>query len=142
MGNRKYLSIAGIESFAITGIVPDLDGYWLTLGGSVSTTFEVDGTVPVFAIRAITFSVNAGTAVLRRDENLGGGAQPLADGIENVVFQFFDGNGIVTANPPDIRRIQVTATARSKNTDPNMKVGDGRRRRQVVSNIVLRNMGL
>jgi hypothetical protein len=133
--NRRYLSIAGIESFAITAIA----GTTLTLNRSVSSTFKFDGTVPVLAVRAITFSLNAG--ILRRDGNLGGGAQPLSDGIENVAFQFFDVNGTVTANPPDIRRIQVTATAVSKNPDPKMTVGDGRRRRQVVSNIVLRNMG-
>ena len=144
---RIYLSIDGSESFAITGIA----GNTLTLAQDINTAFKTDGagnvTVPVsvYAIRAITYLVvpdASGAPVLRRNENLGGGNQPLADGIENVVFQFFDRDGAATANPPDIRSVQVTTTALTKNVDPKMKVGDGRRRRQVVSNVLLRNMGL
>ena len=144
---RIYLSIGGSESFAITGVA----GKTLTLNRNIDTTFKTDGagnvTVPVsvYAIRAITYVIvpdASGTPVLRRNENLGGGNQPLAEGIENVMFEFFDRDGAVAANPVDIRSIRVTATAITKNVDPRMKVGDGRRRKQVVSNVLLRNMGL
>jgi prepilin-type N-terminal cleavage/methylation domain-containing protein len=156
-GDRRFISIAGSDSFAITGIAAKT----LTLNGSVNIALKTDGagnvTVPVsvFAIRAITYVVvpdASGTPVLRRNENLGGGNQPLADGIGNLAFDFFDdtGNllGSIPGNAPaagvlvNIRRIQVTVTAQTKYADPQMKVGDGLRRRTVVSNVLLRNMGI
>ena len=153
-GNRQFISVAGSDCYAITGIA----GNTLTLDGSVNTAFKTDGagnvTVPVsvYAVRAITYVVLPDASVvlpdgsnpprLNRNENLGGGNQPLADGIESVVFGFFDKDGIVTGNPPDIRSVRVTAIARTTNPDPQMKVGDGRRRRTVVSNVLLRNMGI
>ena len=137
---RKYISIAGIESYVITNISANT----LTLDRNVTTIFKTDGSTPVYAIRAITYLVPSGTTVLRRNENLGGGAQPLAEGIENVTFQYFDGNGTPTLTPLDFRTIRVTVTARTKHADPRFKAGagDGYRRRQAVSNILVRNMGL
>ncbi len=137
---RKYISIAGIESYVITSISANT----LTLDRNVVTLFKTGGNTPVHAIRAITYLVPSGTTVLRRNENLGGGAQPLAGDIENVTFRFFDGNGNPTLNPVDIRTIRVTVTARTKNVDLRFKAGagDGYRRRQLASNILLRNMGL
>lgn len=143
-GDRKYISIAGCECYTITNIT----GNTLTLDRDVVASYSADGTVngptKVFAIRAITFVVPSGTVVLRRNENLGGGNQPLADNIENVTFQYLDVNGNPTANPPDFRSIRVSVTARTENTDPKLKSvqGDGYRRRQVASNILLRNMGI
>jgi type IV pilus assembly protein PilW len=152
--DRKYISIAGSECFAITAIA----GKTLTLNGTVNTAFKTNPnepdvtknvTVPVsvYAIRAITYVVlpNAsGAPVLRRNENLGGGNVSLADDIENVAFQYFDANGNPTATPADIRTVRVTVTARTKNEDVKLKSGaaDGYRRRQVATNILLRNMGL
>ena len=137
---RKYISIAGIESYVITSISADT----LTLDRNVVTAFKTGGNTPVCAIRAITYLVPSGTTVLRRNENLGGGAQPLAGDIENVTFQYFDGNGHPTLNPVEIRTLRVTVTARTKNADSKFKAGagDGYRRRQIASNILLRNMGL
>ena len=160
-GNRKFISIGGSECFAITGMA----GNTLTLNGNVNAAFKTDVngnlTVPVsvFAIRAITYIVVPDTSgspllnpTLNRNENLGDGNQPLADGIENEAFSFFDGQGILLGNIPgnapapgvlaNIRSIQVTVTALTKSTDPQMKVGDQRRRRTVVSNVLLRDMGL
>jgi prepilin-type N-terminal cleavage/methylation domain-containing protein len=152
--DRRYISIAGSECFVITGIA----GNTLTLGGNVSTAFKTDPNEPdptknvtapvsVYAVRAITYVVlpNAsGAPVLRRNENLGGGNVSLADDIENVAFQYLDANGNPTATPPDVRTVRVTVTARTKSEDPKLKAGaaDGYRRRQVASNILLRNMGL
>lgn len=153
-GDRKYISIAGSECFAITAIA----GKTLTLSQNVNTAFKtnpnepdptknVTAPVSVYAIRAITYVVlpNAsGAPVLRRNENLGGGNVSLADDIENVAFQYFDANGNPTATPADVRTVRVAVTARTKSEDPNLKAGaaDGYRRRQVASNILLRNMGL
>jgi len=36
---------------------------------------------------------------LTRDENLGGGAAPLADNISGLQFQYLDGNGDPIADP-------------------------------------------
>ena len=137
-GDRSYISIAGSESYHITNIA----GLTLTLNRNVATSFKTDGTTPVYAIRAITYIVPSGTTVLRRNENLGGGNVSLAEDIENVDFQYLDGNGNPTVTPANIRTIRVAVTARTKNTDPKLKGGDGYRRRQVASNILLRNMGL
>jgi type IV pilus assembly protein PilW len=151
--NRKYISIAGSECFAITGIA----GKTLTLDRNVNTIFKTNPnepdltknvTVPVsvYAIRTITYVVlpNAsGAPVLRRNEN-GGGNVSLADDIENVAFQYLDANGNPTATPADVRTVRVTVTARTKSEDPKLKSGaaDGYRRRQVATSILLRNMGL
>jgi prepilin-type N-terminal cleavage/methylation domain-containing protein len=152
-GDRKYISIAGSECFAITGIA----GKTLTLNGNVNTAFKTNPNEPdptknvmvpvsVYAIRTITYVVlpNAsGAPVLRRNEN-GGGNVSLADDIENVAFQYLDVNGNPTGTPADVRTVRVTVTARTKSEDPKLKAGaaDGYRRRQVASNILLRNMGL
>ncbi len=142
-GDRKYISIAGSETYIITDIAGIAAPYTLTLDRAVAASYITDGTVSVFPIRAITFIVPSGTFVLRRNGNLGGGNQPLADNIENVTFQYLDVNGVQTANPPDFRTVRVSLTARTENTDPKYKSGqgDGYRRRQVTSNILLRNMG-
>jgi hypothetical protein len=77
-----------------------------------------------------------------RNENMGGGAQPLSDNIENLQFTYLDADGNVTANPLDIRIITVSLTAKTEKQDPDLEVGDGYRRRQIASNIHLRNMGI
>ena len=72
---------------------------------------------------------------------MGGGAQPVADNIESLQFTYFDANGNPTANPPDIRMIQVTVVAMSDQADKDLaKTGDGLRRRTVRTNLQLRNL--
>ena len=137
-GDRKYVSIGGVESHTITNIA----GTTLTLNGGLTYNHLV-GT-PVFGIRAISYQVGVvdGIPTLLRDENVGAGAQPQADSIENLQYGYFDVNGNPTANPPDIRIVQVALTARTNTADPDLKGGDGYRRRQIASNIHLENMGL
>lgn len=140
-GNRKYLSIGGLESYIITSI--DNGTGTITLNGSL--TYNHPAGTPVFTIRAITYQVTNvdGIPTLVRDENIGEGNQPQADYIENLQFVYLDGGGNPTANPPDIRLVQMTVTARADSQDPELaRVGDGFRRRQISSNIHLRNMGL
>lgn len=139
-GDKSYISIAGSEAYHITSI--NVGAKTLTLDRAVVTSFDTNGSTPVYVIRAITYILPTGTTVLRRNGNLGGGNVSLAEDIEGVDFQYFDGNGNVTANPANIRTIRVVVTARTKSVDPQLKVGDGYRRRQVASNILLRNMGL
>lgn len=140
-GNRRYISVGGLESYIITSV--DNGTSTITLNGSLTYNHPI-GT-PVFTIRAITYQVAdmAGIPTLLRNENIGDGNQPQADYIENLQFAYFDDSGIQTANPLNMRLVQVTLTARTGSQDPELaRVGDGFRRRQIASNIHLRNMGI
>jgi len=137
-GNRRYISIGGIESHTISNI--DIGTKTITLTGNMVFGHPAD--TPVFPIRATSYQVimDGLTPVLKENGNLGGGFQPLAENIETVQFQYFDANNNPTANPPDIRMIRVTVTAKTERNDPDYKGGDGYRRRLVVSNVQVRNM--
>jgi hypothetical protein len=95
-------------------------------------------------VKAISYYLgpSGDKTVLRRNENTGGGGQPLAEYIESLEFSYMDVNGDVTANPADIRMVKVTVTAKTSGLDPEFKGGDGYRRRTLSSNIKMRNMGL
>jgi prepilin-type N-terminal cleavage/methylation domain-containing protein len=137
-GNRKYISIGGLDSHMITSI--DSGTKTITLNGPL-TFYHPIGT-PVYTIRALSYQVD-GSRTLLRDENMGGGAQPQADNIENLQFVYLQADGMTqTANPLDIRIIRLSLTARTERQDPDLDNGDGYRRRQIVSNIHLRNMGI
>jgi prepilin-type N-terminal cleavage/methylation domain-containing protein len=141
-GNRKCISIGGLESYTITNI----QGTTLTLSGNLVYNHPIN--TPVFPIRAISYQVVSEEVsedwkfTLKRDENIGGGRQPLADNIENIQFEYFDAQGNPTVTPANIRMVKVTVNARTDMPDPQFKGGDGYRRRQIASNIYLRNMGL
>jgi len=136
--NKKYISIGGVESNIITAV--DSGTRTLTLTDPLAFKHEV-GT-PVFTIRALSYQVlvENGIPVLKRDD--GEGSQPVADGIETLQFQYLDGNGNVTATPANIRIIRASLTAKTNVQDPDYKEGGGYRRRQIASNIHLRNMGI
>ncbi|MGZ3589412.1 MAG: prepilin-type N-terminal cleavage/methylation domain-containing protein [Thermodesulfobacteriota bacterium] len=138
--NRKYVSIGGIESHVITSI--DSPSKTITLNDTLLYNHPV-GT-PVFCIRAITYGIEVenGIPTLKRDDNTGTGAQPLADSIENLQFAYFDADGNPTAVPANIRMVRITITARTDRPDADFKEGDHYRRRQVSSNIQLMNMNL
>jgi len=135
---HRFISIGGVESSTIS----NRDGRVLTLGNHLKFNHPV-GT-PIFKIQAVTYTTGMShdKRVLRRNENTGGGGQPLADNIEDIQFEYFDARGDLTANPANIRMVKVTVTARTDRSDSQFKGGDGYRRRQIVSNIYLRNMGL
>ena len=79
-----------------------------------------------------------------RNDNTGAVGQPLtlADNIETLQFGYLDANGNPTANPPDIRIVQVTLRARTNDSDPEYKSDGGYRKRTIASSVRLRNMGL
>jgi prepilin-type N-terminal cleavage/methylation domain-containing protein len=140
-GNKhRFISIGGTES----NTVKSRAGQVLTLDNSLKQTHRA--AEPIFKIQAITYAlgVSGGKPALRRDENTGGGAQPLAENIEDLQFKYFDSNNPPneTADPTKIAMIKVTVTARTKDPDPEFKGGNGYRRRTISSNIQLRNMGL
>lgn len=89
----------------------------LTLTGTRTPTNPVGHYV--FKVQAITYDINALT--LRRNGNTGGGAQPLADNIESLQFQYLNASGSQTLIPNSTRTIQVTVTARTKESDPEFK---------------------
>jgi len=135
---HRFISIGGIES----NTVLERSGRVLTLGSALR--FNHPENTPIFKIEAITYQTGLTKDIpaLKRNENTGGGAQPLADNIEDIQFEYFDTEGKPTADPPNIRMVKVTVTARTKMSDPDFKGGDGYRRRQIGSNIYIRNMGL
>lgn len=138
--NKKYISIGGVESHRITSI--DGGTNTITLSGSLRFYHPV-GT-PVYIVRALSYQVASvnGIPTLMRDENLGDGPQPQADNIEDLEFTYLDANENPTVNPLDIRIIRVMLGARTERQDPDLNNGDGFRRRQIASNIHLRNMGI
>jgi type IV pilus assembly protein PilW len=135
---HRFISIGGMESNSVQSRA----GAKIILENPLKLNHPV-GT-PIFKIQAVTYDigVSGGKAVLRRNENTGGGRQPMAENIETVQFVYFDGDGNPTMNPIAIRMIRVTVTAKTNMTDPEFKGGDGYRRRTVASNVQLRNMGL
>ena len=135
---KKYLCLNGLNNYLVQSVTSDT---------IVLTTPLAEGhpiNQPLYLVKAITYSLglSGGKTALRRNENTGGGGQPLAENIESLQFTYFDINGNVTANSPDIRMVKVTVTAKTNMVDPQLKGGDGYRRRTLSSHIKVRNMGL
>jgi prepilin-type N-terminal cleavage/methylation domain-containing protein len=141
--NRKYLSISGFESHEIIPNGVDRLNRIITLSRDVSSIHKTDGSTLIYPVRATSYEVvnDKSMFILKRDGNLGGGRQPLAENIENLQWDYFDAKGKTTTIPGDIRMIRVTVTARGDKPDPELKRGDGYRRRQIASCVHLRNMG-
>lgn len=140
--NKRYLSIGGLESHFITAI--DGANKILTLNTDVGNVYQIGGKTPVFvyAIRAISYAIipdASGSPILKRDENTGGGFQPMANNIESI--EFHNPDGTIPLNPNSLS-LQVTMTARTDRPDPELKDGGGYRRRQFTSIILQRNRGL
>ncbi len=133
---HRFISIGGVESSTVL----QRNGRVLTLGSNLKLNHPVD--TPIFKIQAITYTtgVSDGKPVLQRNENTGGGRQPLSDNIENIQFEYFDAQGNPTATPASVRVVKVAVNARTDMSDPQFKGRDGYRRRQIASNIYLRNM--
>lgn len=158
LAKRQYICINGIDSHQIKTIAGNQIEFKDTLNYA-----HLAGE-PIFLITAITYSHGiigdpfrgvAGDPLLR-DDNLGAGPQPVAENIENLQFLYilkddvWDGNkwvpdprlNVPAAQRADIRIIQVNIVARTDRTDPELaKTGDGFRRRNLTSNIQLRNLG-
>ena len=142
--DRRYISIGGLESHFITAI--DVPNRILTLNTDAKNTYQIGGPNPtlVYAIRAISYRVApdaSGRPILRRDENIGGGFQPMADNIESVEFRNPDGS--MPLNPSSLS-MQVAVTARTDRPDAELLKGgiDGYRRKQYTSIILQRNRSL
>lgn len=135
---KKYLCLNGLNNYFVQSITGDT----ITLTTPLTEGHPINETV--YLVKAITYSLglSGGKTVLRRNENTGGGAQPLTENIESLRFSYLDTNGNATTNPPDIRMVKVTITAKTNKFDPDYKGGDGYRRRTLSSHIKVRNMGM
>jgi prepilin-type N-terminal cleavage/methylation domain-containing protein len=127
--NRKYLSVDGVESHTITKV----DEVKKTLTLKEKLIYKHPKGTRVYPVRAISYRIG-------RDTNLGGGEQDLAENIENIQYRYLDADGNETADPFRIRMVRVTVTARTNAKDPDYKAGDGYRRREITSNLYIRNM--
>ncbi len=148
---KNYISIGGVEAHRITNI----SGNELTLGERLLyKNKDYDPNDPayrdpddpkynpnptrVYPIRAISYY--AGT----RNENTGGGAQPTAENIESIQFEYLDAQGNPAALDAAVQMIRVTVTAMTDPDIPDADLlktgGDGLRRREISSNIQLRNV--
>jgi len=135
---KKYLCFNGLNNYVIQNVVTDT----ITLTAPLAEDHPIHQ--PVYLVKAISYYVglSGGKSALRRNENTGGGGQPLAENIESLEFSYFDAKGDVTVSPPDIRMVKLTVTARTGRLDPDYKGGDGYRRRTLSSHIRVRNVGL
>jgi prepilin-type N-terminal cleavage/methylation domain-containing protein len=135
---KKYLCLNGLNNYLIQNVATDT----ITLTAPLAEDHPIHQ--PVYLVKAISYYIglSGGKSALRRNENTGGGGQPLAENIESLEFSYFDAKGDVTANPADVRMVKVTVTARTSGFDPEYKGGDGYRRRTLSSNIKIRNLGL
>jgi prepilin-type N-terminal cleavage/methylation domain-containing protein len=132
LANRKYISIGGVESNEVTSIITGSK----TLVLKNRVMYSHPANTRVYPIRAISYDTSG-----RRNTNLGGGFQPLAGNIENVQFEYLDADGNPAADNASIQMIRVVITARTDQKDSGLK-GDGFLRRQITSNVQLRNLGV
>jgi prepilin-type N-terminal cleavage/methylation domain-containing protein len=134
---KKYVSIDGLECHEITSI--DSKTNTITLKDKLLYRHEV-GT-PVFAVRVITYQVvrQNGELLLTRDENTGEGRQVMADNIESVRFEYRDAAGNLTTNVSDAKTVGIFLTAMTAQSDPDLKGGDGYRRRNISTFVQLKD---
>jgi prepilin-type N-terminal cleavage/methylation domain-containing protein len=135
---KRYLCLNGLNNYLIQSVVDDT----IVLTAPLAEGHAIHQ--PVYLVKAISYYLGASGSktVLRRNENTGGGGQPVADNIEGLEFTYLDASGNVTSNPQDIRMVKVAVIAKTNMSDPQLKGGDGYRRRTLSSNIKVRNMGL
>ncbi len=135
---KRYLCLNGLNNYLVQSVTDDT----IVLAAPLAEGHPINQ--PVYLVKAISYYLGTSGAktVLRRNENTGGGGQPLADNIESLEFTYFDANGNATSNPSDIRMVRVTVTAKTNMLDPQLKGGNGYRRRTLSSNIKVRNIGL
>jgi len=155
-GPKQYICINGTESHRVKKVDGNTVEFFSDNGNGNSGGGKVYDNhyagEPIFMVEALTFSIGTsdGKTCLLRDDNLGGGPQPVAENIESLQFSYTvknaDGTLTVYSNVPgnlldQIRIVQVTIVAKTDQKDPQLSnVGDGYRRRTLTSRIQLRNL--
>lgn len=128
---RKLISIGEIDTAhvkSIAGNTLSIDCDPLAPGDQGTTRPYAPGT-PVYVQKVITYSVE--DSILKRDENLGAGAQPLAENIEDLQVSRSG------------RTITLSITARTARRDPHYvhpAAGDNYRRMTLTSSLEPRNL--
>lgn len=141
---KKYLCLNGQNNYEID--INSVAGDQVPLKAGVTLLETHLNNEPVFLVKAVTYGLkkSVGVPILYRNENTGGGAQPVADYIESLEFLYTLADGTQTNVPGDpklIRGVTVNITARTESKDPELaKVGDGYRRRTVTTYIDMRNI--
>ena len=141
---KKYLCLNGQNNYEID--INSVAGDQVPLKAGVTLPETHLNNEPVFLVKAITYGLkkSGGVPILYRNENTGGGGQPVADYIESLQFLYTLVDGTQTDSPGDpklIRGVTVNITARTEGKDPELaKVGDGYRRRTVTTYIDMRNI--
>jgi hypothetical protein len=121
-----------VESNTITGI--NTGTKELTLKERL--VYKHSANTRVYPIRAISYRAG------QRDENTGGGPQPTAQNIESTQFDYLDAQGNTAASDAAVQMIRLRVMAKTDASDPQYKSGDGYRRREISSNIQLRNVSI
>jgi len=156
---KRYLCIDGADQ---------IDNYQVTEVDSVTNTLTLtpplrrnyQAGAPVLLVKAITYSIS-NDGFLTRNENTGGGAQPLAPNIEDLQFAYQladDSWSNFPSDPTEIRAVRINVLARTVHEDRDWRRGglgrrpaiedhpaggatDGFRRRLLTSVVEVRNLG-
>jgi prepilin-type N-terminal cleavage/methylation domain-containing protein len=151
-GPKEYICVNGTESHRVKKIAGNQITFFDDGNDTGKLTDNHYANEPVFLVKAISYSLGMydGKMCLLRDENLGSGAQPVAENIESLQFTYTvkenNGDLVVYSNVPgnkldQIRMIQATIVAKTDMLDKDLlKAGDGYRRRTLTSQIQLRNL--
>ena len=136
VANRRYISVDGVESNAITHIAEDTSdpkntAYRLTLQHPL--LYRHRENTRVSPVTAVSFQ-------LAGRQELGTVTQPMAENIESVTFEYFDSNGEPTGDDHKIRIVRIAIRSRTGRPDPEFKEGDGYRHREIASNVQVRNL--
>jgi prepilin-type N-terminal cleavage/methylation domain-containing protein len=159
IANKRYISIDGVESNAITKITEEnsgsTKGYLLTLEHPLQYHYEPGARL--FPITAISFQLVVKEIVRENVKEIvweivrveiGSGQQPIGGNMKErgLTFEYFNARGETTANDRDIRMVRVAVTGETSMGDPdfrdNRRGDKGYRTRQVASNIQIRNLAL
>jgi hypothetical protein len=134
--NKRYISIDGV-GVPITRITEETTGttkqYLLDLEHPLQYHYKPGAQVS--PITAVSFQLGG-------REEIGSGRQPMAENIESVTFGYFDDHGNATLDDKAVRMVHVVITARTERPDPSVKEKEGYRRREIASNIQIRNLAL
>jgi len=145
IGERRYLCIAGRDNYEVTNSA----GNTLTLNPPLRQGYVTVPEISLFVVRAINYGlrVNAqGVPVLYRNiyPNTGlSQRDTVAEYIEDLQFRYVLADTTETdipGDPKQVRGVRINLTARTQIPDPELKTGEGFRRRTLRTYIDLRNL--
>ena len=84
----------------------------------LASDLDADGAL---ATRGERITWHLGGSTLRRDA--GGGAQPVANGVQRLAFRYLDADGAPTTDPAAVRRVEITVLAASPGAESSLARG-------------------